>query len=111
AIFSCRLYNSSCLQLLNPGISMKLDLDQLEAKIQSLIESQLTGILPGIKLEDRIIQKLAMALKQNVIDQKDKGAIAPTAYKLIVSKNSAHIWNEPRILETFINIITTAGRD
>jgi len=90
---------------------MKLSLDQLEAKIQALVESQLTGILPGIKLEDRIIQKLTMALKQNVIDQKDKGAIAPNAYILIVAKDSAHIWNEPRILETFKSIIAIAGRD
>jgi hypothetical protein len=31
---------------------MKLNLDQLEAKIQSLVENQLTGMLPGIKLEE-----------------------------------------------------------
>jgi len=90
---------------------MKLNLDQLEAKIQSLIESQLTGILPGIKLEDRIIQKLAMALKQNIIAQKEKSAVAPNTFTLIVAPDSASIWNEPRILETFKNIILTAGRD
>ena len=41
---------------------MKLNLDQLEAKIQSLVENQLTGIMPRVKLEDRSIQKLAVAL-------------------------------------------------
>ena len=64
---------------------MNLNLDQLEAKIQSLVESQLTGLLPGLKLEDRIIQKLAVALKQNVIEQKNKGALAPNVYTLIVA--------------------------
>jgi pSer/pThr/pTyr-binding forkhead associated (FHA) protein len=90
---------------------MKLNLDQLEAKIQSLVEDQLTGIMPGIKLEDRIIQKLATALKQNIIDQKDKGAVAPNVYTLIVAVDSASMWNEAHIVDTLKNIISTAGRD
>ncbi len=90
---------------------MKLNLDQLEAKIQSLVESQLTGMMPGIKLEDRIIQKLAVALKQNIIEQKDKGAVAPNAYTLIVAGKSAPIWDNTRIVDTLKYIIFTAGKD
>ncbi len=90
---------------------MKLNLDQLEAKIQSLVENQLTGIMPGIKLEDRIIQKLAVALKQNIIDQKDNGAVAPNAYTLIVAGNSASTWDDSRIIDTLKYIIFTAGKD
>ena len=90
---------------------MKLNLDQLEAKIQSLVENQLTGIMPGIKLEDRIIQNLATALKQNIIEQKDKGAVAPNMYTLIVAGSSAAIWDNPRIIDTLKYIIYTAGRD
>ena len=90
---------------------MKLNLDQLEAKIQSLVENQLTGIMPGIKLEDRIIQKLATALKQNIIEQKDKGAVAPNLYTLIVAVDSASMWKDTRIIDTLKYIITAAGRD
>jgi len=90
---------------------MNLNLDQLEAKIQSLVENQLTGILPGIKLEDRIIQKLAVALKQNIIEQKDKGAVAPNVYALIVAAESAPMWNDSRFIDILKNIISTAGRD
>ena len=90
---------------------MNLNLDQLEAKIQSLVESQLTGLLPGLKLEDRIIQKLAVALKQNVIEQKNKGALAPNVYTLIVAVDSAPLWKESRIIDILKHIITTAGRD
>ena len=90
---------------------MKLNLDQLEAKIQSLVESQLTGMMPGIKLEDRIIQKLAVALKQNIIEQKDKGAVAPNTYTLIVAGKSAPIWDNTHIIETLKYIIYTAGKD
>ena len=90
---------------------MKLNLDQLEAKIQSLVESQLTGLMPGIKLEDRVIQKLAVALKQNIIEQKDKGAVAPNAFTLIVADASAPIWKNTRIIDTLKYIIFTAGKD
>lgn len=90
---------------------MKLNLDQLEAKIQSLVENQLTGLMPGIKLEDRIIQKLAIALKQNIIEQKDKGAVAPNLYTLTVSSKSATVWDNARIIDTLKYIIFTAGKD
>jgi pSer/pThr/pTyr-binding forkhead associated (FHA) protein len=90
---------------------MNLNLDQLEAKIQSLVENQLTGILPGIKLEDRIIQKLAVALKQNIIEQKDKGAVAPNRYALTVAAESEPMWQDSRFIDILKNIISTAGRD
>src|SRR5215207_4253386 len=90
---------------------MNLNLDQLEAKIQSLVENQLTGILPGIKLEDRIIQKLAIALKQNIIEQKDKGAVAPNMYALTVAAESESMWKDSRFIDILKNIISTAGRD
>ena len=90
---------------------MNLNLDELEAKLQALVETQLTGLLPGLKLEDRVIQKLAVALRQNIIEQKNRGAIAPNVYTLIVAVDSAPIWKETRIIDILKNIITTAGRD
>jgi len=90
---------------------MKLNLDQLETKIQSLIEDHLTGIMPGIKPEDRIIQKLAVALKQNIIEHQDKGAVAPNVYNLTVADASAAQWQDSRIIDTLKYIIYTAGRD
>jgi len=90
---------------------MKLNLDQLEAKLQFLVENQLTGLLPGLKSEDKIIQKLAVALKQNVIEQKNKDVIAPNVYTLIVAVDSAPMWKQPRIIDVLKSIITTAGKD
>jgi len=90
---------------------MKLNLDQLEAKIQSLVENQLMGLMPGVKLEDRIIQKLAVALKQNIIEQQDKGPIAPNVYTLVVSTASARMWQDTRIIDTLKYILFTAGKD
>src|SRR5687768_3716973 len=90
---------------------MKLRLDQLEASLQKLVEDQLAGILPGQKLEDRVIQHLATALRENVIQQKDEGAIAPTIFTLIVATDTSPMWKEENILDALKNIITTAGKD
>jgi pSer/pThr/pTyr-binding forkhead associated (FHA) protein len=90
---------------------MKLKLDELEAKLQSLVENQLVGILPGLKVEDRMIQRLANALKQNIIQQKDQGAIAPNVFTLIVAPDASPLWKEQRTLDALKSIITTAAND
>jgi len=88
-----------------------LKLDQLEAKLQALVEDQLTSILPGLKNEDRVIQKLASALKQNIIEHKDKKLVAPNVFTLIVGNDSAPMWREPRAIDALKNIISSAGGD
>jgi pSer/pThr/pTyr-binding forkhead associated (FHA) protein len=88
-----------------------LKLDQLEAKIQKLVEDQLAGILPGIKLEDRVIQRLATAVKENIVQQRDDRAIAPNEFTLIVATDTSPMWREQSTIEALKNIITTASRD
>ena len=90
---------------------MKLRLDQLEANLQKLVEDHLAGILPGLKLEDRVIQHLATALRENVIQQKDESAIAPDTFTLIVATDTSPMWKEERIIDALKNIIMTAGKD
>jgi pSer/pThr/pTyr-binding forkhead associated (FHA) protein len=88
-----------------------LKLDQLEAKIQKLVEDQLAGILPGLKLEDRVIQRLATAVKENIVQQKDDRAIAPNEFTLIVATDTSPMWKEQSTVDALKNIITTASRD
>lgn len=88
-----------------------LRLEQLEAKIQRLVEDQLAGILPGVKLEDRVIQRLATAVRENVVQQKDDRAIAPNEFTLIVSTDTSPMWKEEGTIEALKKIITTAVRD
>lgn len=90
---------------------MILKLDQLEAKIQKLVEDQLAGILPGLKVEDRIIQRLATAVKENIVQQKDDRAIAPNEFTLIVATDTSPMWKEQSTIDALKNIITTASRD
>lgn len=88
-----------------------LKLDQLEAKIQKLVEDQLAGILPGLKMEDRVIQRLATAVKENIVQQKDDRAIAPNVFTLIVATDTSPMWKEQSTIEALKNIIITASRD
>ena len=91
---------------------MKLNLDQLETKLQKLVEDQLAGILPGLKLEDRVIQRLATAVKENIVHQKDDGgAVGPNVFTLIVATDTSPMWKEQRTMEALKNIIVTACRD
>jgi len=90
---------------------MMLKLDQLEATIQKLVEDQLVGILPGIKLEDRIIQRLATAVRENIVLQKDDRVVAPSQFTLVVSTATSALWKEQSTVETLKNIIMTASRD
>lgn len=88
-----------------------LRLDQLEAKLQKLVEDQLAGILPGVKLEDRVIQRLATAVRENIVEQKDDRAIAPNVFTLIVSTETSPMWKEQTTTDTLKDIIITASRD
>lgn len=90
---------------------MKLRLEQLEASIQKLVEDQLAGILPGLKMEDRIIQHLATAVRENIVQQKDDGPLAPNVFTLIVATESSPMWKETQTIEVLKNIIVTAARD
>jgi hypothetical protein len=90
---------------------MMIKLDQLESKLQALVEDQLAGLLPGQKTEERIIQRIATALKQNIIEKKEDGAIAPNVFTLIVPPESSPLWQEQGILELLKNIIVTASRE
>lgn len=90
---------------------MNAKLDQLEAKLQSLFEDQIMAILPGLSTEDRIIQKLALALKQNIVEQKGDNLIAPNIFTLIVAADSAPKWKEPRVMDALKNVISAAVRD
>ena len=90
---------------------MMLKLEQLEANLQKLVEDHLVGIIPGLKLEDRVIQHLATALRENIVQQKNDSPLAPNVYTLIVSTETSPMWKEQQTLDTLRNIITAAGRD
>jgi hypothetical protein len=90
---------------------MKLKLEQLEANLQKLVEDHLVRILPGLKLEDRVIQNLATAVQENIVQQKNDNPLAPNVFTLIVSTDTSPMWKEQQTIDTLKSIILTAGRE
>ena len=90
---------------------MKLNLEQLESNLQKLVEINLAGVLPGVKLEDRVIRNLASAIRENIVQQKNDGPLAPNVFTLIVSTETSPMWKEQRTIDTLKIIITTASRE
>lgn len=90
---------------------MNSKLDQLEARLRSLFEDQITAILPGLSAEDRLIHKLTLALRQNIVEQQGDSALAPNIFTLIVAVESAAKWKEPRVMNALRDVISAAVRD
>jgi hypothetical protein len=87
------------------------NLNVLEARLQSLIEVRLMSIMPGYKMEDLIIQKLAAAVQSNLTILDDSIQFAPNIYTLIVHPQAAIHWQNTDLLSTLLQAIQTAGQE
>ncbi|GAB4430704.1 MAG: hypothetical protein Kow002_19050 [Anaerolineales bacterium] len=87
---------------------MKLKLEQLEARLQALIEVRLVSALPGFQIEDLVVQKLAAAMKEN-LSERNGEKIAPNVYTLVAHPDTAAKWQDPRLIETIIAALKTVG--
>ncbi len=88
-----------------------MNLQELEARLQALIEVQLISVLPGQKAEDLIVQKLTAAMLSNAITSEDGTRLAPNVYTLQVNADSLPRWQEPRLLALLMEVLQTAGRE
>ena len=88
-----------------------MNLKELEARLQSLIEVDLLKILPGRKVEDVIVQKLAAAIQLNTVPAVDGSVIAPNVYTLIVHPNEAAKWQEQKLLTILLHSITAVAQE
>ena len=90
---------------------MRAKLDQLESTLQTLFEDKIMSILPGLTPEDRIVQKLAASLKQNIVAQKENELIAPDVFTLVVSTNEEARWKDPQVMKAITDVISAAAND
>ncbi len=88
-----------------------MNLKELEARLQTLIEVDLLNVLPGRKVEDIIIQKLAAAIQLNTISAKDGSAIAPDAYTLVMHPETSAKWQNEQLLTVLLHSITTVAQE
>ncbi len=90
---------------------MKLKLEQLESRLQALIEVRLVSALPGFKIEDLVVQKLATAMKNNLVEDADGNKIAPNIFTLVLSPKSVERWQQPKLLDAMINSLKIVGEE
>jgi hypothetical protein len=87
-----------------------MDLNELESRLQTLIEVGLVQVLPGRKMEDVVIQKLAAAINSNVKEQ-DGLHTAPNVITLIVNPASVSNWQDNQLLEMIVQSLDTASQE
>lgn len=88
-----------------------MNLQELEARLRSLIEVRLSRALPGARAEDLIVQGLVEAMRSNAHANDQGRGIAPNGYTFHVDSGSLADWREPQILETLLEILKVAAEE
>jgi pSer/pThr/pTyr-binding forkhead associated (FHA) protein len=86
-----------------------MNLQELEARLRSLVEIKLVSVLPGQKAEDLIVARLTDAMRSGVVKQADGKSIAPNAFRLFVEPAHLPDWNKPEIVATLHDVLITSG--
>jgi hypothetical protein len=88
-----------------------MNLKELESRLQLLIEVDLLKILPGRKVEDVIVQKLAAAIQLNTTTLEDGSIAAPNVYTLILHPDESAKWQDQKLLTILLHSITTVAQE
>ena len=73
-------------------------LDDLEARLQTLLEVKLLKYLPGYKAEDKVYQELAAAM-HNSLKEQDGITYAPNVYVILANPSTVARWDREPSLE------------
>jgi pSer/pThr/pTyr-binding forkhead associated (FHA) protein len=86
-------------------------LDELESRLQTMLEVHFLKYLPGYKAEDRVYQHLAAAM-HNSLKEQDGTTFAPNVYVIIAHPSTlAHWHTEPRLVKELAYALYTAGKE
>jgi pSer/pThr/pTyr-binding forkhead associated (FHA) protein len=86
-------------------------LDELESRLQTLLEVHLLKYLPGYKAEDRVYQDLAAAM-HNSLKEQEGITYAPNVYVIIAHPSTLARWrSEPRLVKELAEALYTAGEE
>jgi pSer/pThr/pTyr-binding forkhead associated (FHA) protein len=88
-----------------------MNLKELEARLQALIEIDLPGIIPGNKVDDVLIQKLASAIQVNTTTLEDGTLLAPNVYTLLIHPDALAGWQDKNLLATLLHSISTVAQE
>lgn len=87
-----------------------MNLREIEARLQNLIEVDLLKVLPGRRVEDVIVQKLATAIQQNSFVQEGT-IIIPDVYTLVLNPETAKAWADEALITVLLNSIATVAQE
>jgi hypothetical protein len=88
-----------------------MNLKELEARLQTLIEVDLLKILPGRKVEDVIIQKIASAIQLNTTSTENGSMTAPDVYTLVIHPDASAKWQDQQLLAILLHSITMVAQE
>jgi hypothetical protein len=88
-----------------------MNLQEIEARLQSLIEVDLLSLLPGRKVEDVVVQQLASAIRLGTTTLGDGSVIAPNVYTLVVHPTAAAKWQDKQLLAILLHSIATVTQE
>lgn len=88
-----------------------MNLKEIEDRLQNLIEIDLLNALPGRKVEDVIIQKLAAVIQQNSLETGNGLLAAPDVYTLVLHPETAASWQDHKLLAVLLHSIATVAQE
>jgi hypothetical protein len=88
-----------------------MNLKEIEARLQALVEIDLPGMIPGNKVDDVIIQKLALAIQTNTTTLENGTILAPNVYTLLLHPEALINWQEKNLLTILLHSITTVAQE
>jgi hypothetical protein len=90
---------------------MRMNLDQIEARLQALIESSVALFARG-DAQHRLAHQLIAAAQENINIEADNRAIAPNLYTIFLHPDSLDYWQEHgRLLDTIGRSLMEASRE
>jgi hypothetical protein len=90
---------------------MKTKLDQIEARLQALIESSVVLFARG-DAQHRLAHELVTAVQENILFEPDGRTLAPNMYTIYLHPDSLAYWQEHhRLLESIASSLQEAARE
>jgi hypothetical protein len=91
---------------------MKIPLDGLEARLQSLIEGSVARLFPIINRQQDLAEHLIQAMRENIHTREDGSYLAPNRFSVAVHPAQAKILEKnPGLEEELAGHLNTAGRE
>lgn len=88
-----------------------MNLKEIEARLQALVEVDIPSMIPGRSIEHSIIQKLAAAIHGNTIISGNGTTFAPNIFTLVLHPETMAKWQDQQLLAILLHSISTVAQE